>query len=407
MAKCPVCNTEYAQYHDTTCSNPECSFPLSWYSQSSLPRDIPMRESLVKWAKNILDERSHLKQELEILKQKVEKPSFHSEPASQIQPETDNNQPKVREQQQQIIRRLHELEKADKERENLQVQIEKKRSQMISDIETRLTQEMGRERSHFQSHISQLEEQLKKEKQERSHFNASLLDLQNQLRQLNAERSHFESQISNLETDLQTQLQQKIFETYRQYETWCQNTNQSISYLTTKVGEIETEVAQVKAYSQNKQQLNSVPQINSPTSRSVTATESSQVSASQSLSWEESNLVSKYNINPNIFTHKIEVSETKESNDNRRSGSNQAPILETSRRANYWIISESGFYYLVPSPNLKLNQFNYKTVEAFFKCHNYREDYSQNVRLFKPAQVSPLPGQEKWELIQPGVIQFD
>ncbi|PSB04281.1 hypothetical protein [Merismopedia glauca] len=213
------------------------------------------------------------------------------------------------------------------------------------------------------------------------------------------ERSQFSSQIS--------QLQQNVSQTFSNYEAWCQNTNQSINSLTTKVGEIQTKVAQLQEYSRNNQRLNSVTQINAPTptSSSVKPTEFRQVNLSQALSWEEANLVSKYNNNPNIFTNKIEVSETKESNDNRHGGSNQSPILEISRRGNYWIISESDFYYLVPNPNLKLNEFNYKTVEAFFKYHNYPKDFSQKLRLFKPAQVSPLPGGEKWELIQPGVIQ--
>ena len=394
MEKCPVCNTEYIQGQHELC--PKCGLPFDVYLMlCTPPSDGILAEKLVLWGRRLLQ-------------RQLNEPTAQSQPSkSQHTPQSENQAEiqvkitKTREEQQNIIRRLSKLEESDRERKDSQIQIEQQRSQMISDAETRLKQQIERERSHLLSHISQLEEQLKKEKHERSHFNASLSDLQNQLQQLNEERSQFSSQIS--------QLQQNVSQTFSNYETWCQNTNQSINSLTTKVGEIQTNVAQLQDYSRNNQRLNSVTQINAPTpaSRSVTPTESSEVNVSQSLTWEESNLVSKYNNNPNIFTNKIEVAETKESNDNRRSGSNQAPILETSRRANYWIIIESGFYYLVPSPNLKLNQFNYKTVEAFFKCHNYREDSSQNVRLFKPAQVSALPGQEKWELIQPGVIQFD
>jgi hypothetical protein len=398
MAKCPVCNTEYIQGQDELC--PKCRLPFNVYFMLyAPPSDGILAEKLVSWGRSLLQ-------------MQLNEPTAQSQlsksqqaPQSENQAEIQAKITKTREEQQNIIRRLSKLEESDRERKDSQVQIEQQRSQMISGAETRLKQQIEREKLHLLSHISQLEEQLKKEKHERSHSNASLSDLQNQLRQLKEERSHFQSQISNL----QTQLQQNVSQTYSKYERWCQDTNQSVDSLGTKLAQFETEVARLKAYSQNNQRLNNVTQINLPTSpsRSTTPTESSQVNVSQPLGWDESNLVTKYNNDPNIFTNKIEVSETKESNDNRRSGSNQSPILETSRRGNYWIINESGFDYLVPSPNLKLNEFNSKTVEAFFKCHNYGGNSSRNVRLYKPAQVSALPGQEKWELIQPGVIQFD
>ncbi|PSB04280.1 hypothetical protein [Merismopedia glauca] len=401
MAKCPVCNTEYTQGQDELC--PKCRLPFELYSLL-YERDKILAERWITWARGLFHSKLN---NFGILT-----PSYPQTTSPEIQPEFLATITQAVNRQKEIDRRVRHLEELEKERENKQYQIDLERSRMISDVKTEVNRQIDKERANLHFQISQLEEQLRKEKQERSHFQSHisnlaaeftprLSNLETQLDQDRKERSHFPSQIS--------QLQQNVSQTFSNYETWCQNTNQSINSLTTKVGEIQTNVAQLQEYSRNNQRLNSVTQINAPTptSRSTTPIESSQVNVSQALSLDESNLVSKYNNNPNIFTNKIEVSETKESNDNRRGGSNQSPILETSRRANYWIISESGFYYLVPSPNLKLNEFNYKTVEAFFKCHNYGENSSRNVRLFKPAQVSALPGGEKWELIQPGVIQFE
>ena len=117
--------------------------------------------------------------------------------------------------------------------------------------------------------------------------------------------------------------------------------------------------------------------------------------------------VNNYNTNLNSLSRNfIEVSETEESLKNRRLGISQIVILAKKRRGNYWILTEGSYDYLVPSQNLRINQHNYKTVEALFECHHYHPDYSSDFQLLKPAVVYPLSGGQTWQLQEPGILQF-
>ena len=128
------------------------------------------------------------------------------------------------------------------------------------------------------------------------------------------------------------------------------------------------------------------------------------------LTGTERELVNNYNGDGNelLKTKAEEVSETKESMNNRRLGNNQPVLFEKTRRGNYWIISEGGYNYLVPKGNLKFNEHNYKAVLAFFECHGYKPGYSDKFQLLKPAKVSSLPEVDKWKLEDKdkGILQF-
>ncbi|MEG3436428.1 hypothetical protein V0288_04790 [Pannus brasiliensis CCIBt3594] len=101
-----------------------------------------------------------------------------------------------------------------------------------------------------------------------------------------------------------------------------------------------------------------------------------------------------------------EVSPTEESLNNRRLGSSQPIILETSRRGHYGIYIDGNEHYLVPSQHFRINQHNYKTVEALFECRNYTPDSPGNFRLLKPAVAYPITGGKSWQLYEPGILQF-
>ncbi|MEG3436427.1 hypothetical protein V0288_04785 [Pannus brasiliensis CCIBt3594] len=106
-----------------------------------------------------------------------------------------------------------------------------------------------------------------------------------------------------------------------------------------------------------------------------------------------------------------EVSPTEESLNNRRLGSRQPIILETSRRGHYGIYIDGNENYLVPSQHFRITQNNYKTVEVLFECRNYTPDpsgthSSGNFKLLKPAIVYPITGGKSWQLYEPGILQF-
>lgn len=131
-----------------------------------------------------------------------------------------------------------------------------------------------------------------------------------------------------------------------------------------------------------------------------------QVSGVQQYSSQPSKLLAQYNQNPSTLLKSVAVvSETEESINNRRLGSSQPVVLEESRKGNYCIINEAGVNYMVPKENLKVNQYNYNTMEVLFECRGYQSGYSSNFRLVKPAIVILTSG-NKWELRERGILEF-
>ena len=102
----------------------------------------------------------------------------------------------------------------------------------------------------------------------------------------------------------------------------------------------------------------------------------------------------------------IEVSETKQSQEDRRLGKSQAVILEKKRRGNYLVYTEGNCDYLVPSENLRINDYNSKSVEGLFECRNYQPNYSEDFQVLKAAVVYTISSGETWELQQRGILQF-
>ena len=136
---------------------------------------------------------------------------------------------------------------------------------------------------------------------------------------------------------------------------------------------------------------------------------SRSIPTNQYSNWLNVGWVATYNKNPDSFsTEATEVSETEQSIEARRLGTSQPAIFEKARRGkgNYWILIQSGFSYLVPKANIKINEYNYETVETLFECQGYQSGYSSDFTLVKPAIVSPILSGEKWQLVELGVLQF-
>jgi hypothetical protein len=107
-----------------------------------------------------------------------------------------------------------------------------------------------------------------------------------------------------------------------------------------------------------------------------------------------------------VPSNAIEVSETEQSRSDSRLGKSQAVILEKKRRGDYLVYTERVSTYLIPSENLRINQFNIKTVEAVFECRGYQNNIYSDFKLLQPAIVYTITENETWQLQQRGILQF-
>ena len=117
---------------------------------------------------------------------------------------------------------------------------------------------------------------------------------------------------------------------------------------------------------------------------------------------EARRIVENYN-QPIDFPDKLEVSETENSKYQRRTGNKSSAIFERSKRGQYWVTNNS---YLVPKRNEKINEYNYETVSIFFECINYDRRSTDNFTLMKPAKITSLNNEEKWQFEERGIIEF-
>jgi hypothetical protein len=122
----------------------------------------------------------------------------------------------------------------------------------------------------------------------------------------------------------------------------------------------------------------------------------------------ESNLVDRFNNHPKLLLQNaIEVSETSESIDNRRLGYNKPVTLEKVSRNKgiAWVINIDGFDYLVPKSKLKINEYNYETIESLFVCNGYQSGLFDQFKLLVPAKLASQG--ETWELREQGELRFN
>ena len=86
---------------------------------------------------------------------------------------------------------------------------------------------------------------------------------------------------------------------------------------------------------------------------------------------------------------------------------NQEPvILVKVRNGNYWVIAteDINYYWLLPKINLRVNSFEYQSVQCLFECQGYQPDIINHFTLKQPARVS-FTGKE-WRLEEKGILEF-
>jgi hypothetical protein len=120
------------------------------------------------------------------------------------------------------------------------------------------------------------------------------------------------------------------------------------------------------------------------------------------LSSTESQLIQEYNSNPKALLKEVIEVNVRE---NSRMGSNQPIALEPKKNGSYWVWESGGVCYLIPKYSLKINQYNFETIQYLFNCEGYSSN-SQGFKLLKPALVSSSDGNKKWQVSQLGILQF-
>jgi len=120
----------------------------------------------------------------------------------------------------------------------------------------------------------------------------------------------------------------------------------------------------------------------------------------------ESQLIQEYNSNHKALSKKvIEVNIKEDSLNKNRLGSNQPIALEPKINGAYWVWESGGVCYLIPRYSLKINQYNFETIQYLFNCKGYSSN-SKKFKLLKPAQVYSNDGGIKWQVSQLGILQF-
>ena len=74
------------------------------------------------------------------------------------------------------------------------------------------------------------------------------------------------------------------------------------------------------------------------------------------------------------------------------------------RRGGYWVLSHDRQQIVVPSADIKVNEYNLDTTEAIFDCINFNASY-RKIRLIQPAIVEMVSG--SYQVVSKGRLEFD
>lgn len=120
----------------------------------------------------------------------------------------------------------------------------------------------------------------------------------------------------------------------------------------------------------------------------------------------EQALVNQYkNFDPDFKQSMIKVSESEETQENRRGGRKENTIFQKNHLGNYWIYPSGESSYIFPPQKLTINEFNQETVESVFESQGYNHSQSNNFTLIKPGKVNAITS-DKWEVVERGILKF-
>ncbi|MGK7874380.1 MAG: hypothetical protein AB4426_14025 [Xenococcaceae cyanobacterium] len=216
-----------------------------------------------------------------------------------------------------------------------------------------------------------------------------------ELEQINKERKQFQSQLEALTLKI-SELQSKL---EQQNEKRKQD---NISWLT----EHYNFKRQIEEAEEERKQLHSLLEKANQERRQMR----SQIEKLfKRLIQSQAELVAVYNQNPDLLSGQVTVVSKIEYNMNKRPIDISEPaIFEKNIKGIYWILTvEKSSYMVYKKSKIKINQYNFKTVQSMFECRGYQPGKDHDFKLLKPARVSPIDGGEKWELVERGVLEFD
>ena len=119
-------------------------------------------------------------------------------------------------------------------------------------------------------------------------------------------------------------------------------------------------------------------------------------------------LIRNYNYDPESLAGSYSiVSETKENFTQRYRDSKQPMIFEKISNGIFWLIQEShSTYWLFPQAKLKVDEFNYRSLQILFECRGFQDDYPTDFSLIRPSKLFLIEGTEQFEHEARGILDF-
>lgn len=405
MQECPVCQTSYNETEGTleTCSN--CGWDLRFHStsgfggfgfkavsESSLKE---LQEKAIASAKNIWAQKEELQSQVKSLQ--ADKEQLENEVNSLT---SENNKIKS------------DLEKEQEEKRKLQTQL------------SELTEQ---DQLHQSPEDFTQEPQQKLSGQKDSQFsNEYLTDFADSSGEANEENlktneletpvnsiQELQEKISKLELDLQqikqhytpsTSLDKLAYNIKVSIEKIIESINKKFNFLEARLQKLEGHSPEAAPYPSPETSYTGLNPEDTLESENPQAIPPNEEEDNLKLTSDEQQLVNDYNNNIDLF--KIVVSETQDSQNSRRGGSQEPAIFSEDKRGNYWIINSKNKQYLVPKPKIKINEHNSQTVGTLFECRGYQSGISSDFKLVKPGKVTSSVSGETWKLDESGILKF-
>ncbi|MEA5572377.1 WD40 repeat domain-containing protein [Calothrix sp. UHCC 0171] len=175
---------------------------------------------------------------------------------------------------------------------------------------------------------------------------------------------------------------------------------QKVNYLMEIIRQLEKRLSTVEKLLINKNNISD--------SESVNITGSMNIPTIAKINLSETEILELYNNNSQALAdYAAKVAVADESLRNKYN--NIAIILEKtkSQSASYWILTtEDDKYWLLPKAKLRINSYNYEILKFLFQCAGYKYDSSSEYTLTQLAKVYLTPSGDKWQLLEPGKLNF-
>lgn len=120
-----------------------------------------------------------------------------------------------------------------------------------------------------------------------------------------------------------------------------------------------------------------------------------------------SQIIQAYNSNSQALKRQsvATVTETKQSQGDRRVGKSTVPVLIEDSAGNYWVLKDATGCYLVPKPSARFNKYSSELLEALYEIQGGTTSHARKIQLLSPAVVSAI-SRNVWQVLEKGIITF-